>query len=857
MNPKLEALKKIKEPTTPSNNGALDAVSTTLLTKLSQNMDKIKGDQGPSGYTPVKGKDYFTENEINQLAKHIQSNVKNGEQGKQGIQGIPGPKGEDGKDGLTPVKGIHYWTQSDQSRIVSDVLARVPKPKDGISPDINTIVSKVTEEVKKTPVNFKDIKGTEQLIEFLKLGGFRGGGGSGGGTTSPLTTKGDLYTYSTTNDRLPVGTDGYILSADSTQTTGLKWIANTGGTTTAYAETPSGTVNSSNVTFTLANTPASPNGVLIVLDGVTQYNGVDFTVSGTTITFVTAPVTGSTIFAYYNTFTGGGGGSGSVTSIATNNGLTGGTITTTGTIGLAPIAANSVLANLTGGSAVPSSALAYSATPTASILPTWDANVNMSANNFINGYTVTVTSATPVVLTVASTYQQIFSGSTNQIVKLPVTSTLTLGQSFLIQSESSGTVTVQSSGGNVLTQLAPITYLIATCVSLSGTGTASWIYNLNATFIASSKTLQVNNSLVFSGTDATTMTFPSTSATIARTDAAQTFTGIQTFATSIVDPLLVGGTAVGSSLSLQSTSGVGTTDFIKFLVGNNGGTEAMRILHSGNVGIGTTAPASKFSVGVSSQNPTTASILLSQANPQFIFEDTGATNANEHLWDIVGISTNGPSPYFALRTINDANSAATEFMRATRSGINITTVDFAAGTTRFGSSQQLQINSSGTITSATGITSGGTINFSGLSASLPVYTDGSKNLVSGLPSPQIVGSDRATGQTSAHALATYTVGASDTSFQVSANVLITTSTLHSFSVTCSYTDESNTARVLTLNFSQLTGAFVTTLTNALGASAYEGVPVHIRAKAGTTIIVQSTGTFTTVTYNLEERILAL
>lgn len=42
-----------------------------------------------------------------------------------------------------------------------------------------------------------------------------------------------------------------------------------------------------------------------------------------------------------------------VTSIATNNGITGGTITTTGTIGLAAIAANSVLANLTGASAVP------------------------------------------------------------------------------------------------------------------------------------------------------------------------------------------------------------------------------------------------------------------------------------------------------------------------------------------------------------------------------------------------------------------------------------------------------------------------------------------------------------------------
>lgn len=41
---------------------------------------------------------------------------------------------------------------------------------------------------------------------------------------SPLTTKGDLVTYSTVNARLPVGTDGQVLSAASGQTTGLQWV---------------------------------------------------------------------------------------------------------------------------------------------------------------------------------------------------------------------------------------------------------------------------------------------------------------------------------------------------------------------------------------------------------------------------------------------------------------------------------------------------------------------------------------------------------------------------------------------------------------------------------------------------------
>jgi hypothetical protein len=46
---------------------------------------------------------------------------------------------------------------------------------------------------------------------------------------SPLTTKGDLYTYSTTDARLGVGTNGQILTADSTAATGIKWASPAGG----------------------------------------------------------------------------------------------------------------------------------------------------------------------------------------------------------------------------------------------------------------------------------------------------------------------------------------------------------------------------------------------------------------------------------------------------------------------------------------------------------------------------------------------------------------------------------------------------------------------------------------------------
>lgn len=58
------------------------------------------------------------------------------------------------------------------------------------------------------------------------------------GALSPLTTKGDVLGYSTVNARIPVGTDGQVLTADSTQTLGLKWSTPAGsGTVTSVALT--------------------------------------------------------------------------------------------------------------------------------------------------------------------------------------------------------------------------------------------------------------------------------------------------------------------------------------------------------------------------------------------------------------------------------------------------------------------------------------------------------------------------------------------------------------------------------------------------------------------------------------------
>ena len=49
------------------------------------------------------------------------------------------------------------------------------------------------------------------------------------GDPSPLTTKGDLYGFSTVDARLAVGANDFVLTADSAEPTGMKWAAAGGG----------------------------------------------------------------------------------------------------------------------------------------------------------------------------------------------------------------------------------------------------------------------------------------------------------------------------------------------------------------------------------------------------------------------------------------------------------------------------------------------------------------------------------------------------------------------------------------------------------------------------------------------------
>lgn len=74
--------------------------------------------------------------------------------------------------------------------------------------------------------------------------------------------------------------------------------------------------------------------------------------------------------------------------------------------------------------------------------------------------------------------------------------------------------------------------------------------------VADGKTATFSNSVTFAGTDSTTMTFPSTTATIARTDAAQTFTGVQTFSCVLQTSNAI--TASGNAATVPVTANTNT-----------------------------------------------------------------------------------------------------------------------------------------------------------------------------------------------------------------------------------------------------------------------------------------------------------
>jgi hypothetical protein len=218
---KLDALLSLKDP----HAYAQKLMTDRSMAELVLQMEKV---QGLKGDTPVKGKDYFTPEEIQGFISYLRAQIPAPIKGDKG-DFVKGEQGKPGAAGATPRRGVDYWTPKDVETMTAEVIKKMPKPE--------KVIKAETKPIKYSDLmDAPDLTDLPKLIQFLKAGGFRGGGDT--------VAAGSGVTITTVN--------------------GVKSISSTGGGGGSGYQTPiSGVVNGSNKTFVWA---VAPN--VIVVDGV-------------------------------------------------------------------------------------------------------------------------------------------------------------------------------------------------------------------------------------------------------------------------------------------------------------------------------------------------------------------------------------------------------------------------------------------------------------------------------------------------------------------------------------------------------------------------------------------------------------
>jgi hypothetical protein len=261
---------------------------------------------------------------------------------------------------------------------------------------------------------------------------------------------------------------GSGLTGVVTSVTGTAPVVSSGGATPAISMAAANTTTNGYLTSTDWNTFNSKGS-----GTVTSVSGTASNISstgGTTpvIDLVSTAVTPAT----YTLATITVDAKGRITSAS--NGSSAGTVTSVAasvpsflSVSGSPITTSGTLAISYSGTALP---LANGGTASTSA---------PQANATLRGWTTTATAAGTTTLTNASSYQQEFTGTTTQTVVMPVTSTLALGWSFEITNNSTGAVTVQSSGLNTIGTVNAGTTASLVCVAITGTTAASWDFDID------------------------------------------------------------------------------------------------------------------------------------------------------------------------------------------------------------------------------------------------------------------------------------------------------------------------------------------------------------------------------------------
>lgn len=203
-------------------------------------------------------------------------------------------------------------------------------------------------------------------------------------------------------------------------------------------------------------------------------------------------------------------------------------------------------------------------------------NPNATLAN-LNGFTTTVTSATPVVLTNASTYLQIFTGTIAQTIVMPVTSTLKTGWTYKLVNSSNQPITVNSSGGNLIATIRANTSLFLVCIGTTLTTAADWDFGFTdfASVSGDGSVILSSNSTLNNPTATGILSFTGA------TTSASSFHTLQTTGT-----LTVGGAAGTGLIAIGRSTASQQTD-IQAAATASGSTKTMNIGTGGLAGSAT------------------------------------------------------------------------------------------------------------------------------------------------------------------------------------------------------------------------------------------------------------------------------
>ena len=195
---------------------------------------------------------------------------------------------------------------------------------------------------------------------------------------------------------------------------------------------------------------------------------------------------------------------------------------------------------------------------------------------------------------------------------------------------------------------------ISTGVSGLGTGVATFLATPSSANLAAAVTDETGSGALVFGTSPTIAT--------------------PTITTSAVIPLINGGTTASSTLTLQSTSGTGTSDAILFKTGSQ--QERMRIDSSGNVGIGTSTPVSPARLDL------TKSITVGSLSTMRQLRI--GVDSNPDYSGYIGYGDNSAGFYGLVLQGLHANVATASFIALQPSGGNVSVGGMAARATTVG-----------------------------------------------------------------------------------------------------------------------------------------------------------------------------